>query len=126
MRRALAAVGGSSVGLGVVLFALGLFQTGQASAAMFNCFGGTPVYGFPSACTDAANAFYLGEFVTGLAVAVGVVGIVLLILGLVLQPEGMRLGPWVMPQYPPPVYAPSYPPPVYAPPEAPKPPPGTP
>lgn len=126
MRKAWAAAGAGVLGVGVVLAALGLFEQMQAEAAVTTCFGG-PVYGYPATCADAMSALYLWETVTSLAVTAGVAGFIILLLGLILQPEGVRLGPPYAPQYPPPLYAPSYPPPVYGPPQEPKsPPPGGP
>jgi hypothetical protein len=125
VRRSLVAAGAASLALGVVLFGLGVFEQAQASAALASCYVNPPMYGYPTACTDAMNALFVWGSVMSLAGVVGVIGFVLLVLGFLLQPEGMR-APYV-PHYPPPVYAPSYPPPVYAPPEGPKtPPPGSP
>ena len=127
MRKAWAAAGGGVLAVGIILTIIAALQQAAASAAAMNCFVGSPTYGFPSTCADAYSAMYLWEAVTSLSVVVAFVGLVLLILGVVLQPEGARTGPPYAPWYPPPVYAPSYPPPVYAPPQGPRtPPPGSP
>lgn len=123
MRVELAAAGAGSLALGVVLFALSVFEQSQASAALVNCYGAPPIYGYPTACTDAMNALYFWGTMTSIAAVVGITGFVLFILGLFLPPEGVRLGPPYAPQYPPPVYAPAYPPPAYPPPQGPRPPP---
>ena len=126
-RRGLFAAGAGSLGLGVVLYVVGILQTSQAIAATFGCYGGYPVYNYPPGCAEAQAALTLWQFVTSVGGVVGVVGFILLILGLVLPPEGARPGPPYMPMYPPPVYAPQYPPPTYAPPQEPRtPPPGSP
>jgi hypothetical protein len=129
LRKGFAYLGVALFVLGVALFFLGAVESGRAGAAFMNCFGGTtpPFGGFPTACTDAMNAVALWQGVMGVSVLLGIAGLVFLILGVVLQPQGVRAGPPYAPAYPPPVYAPSYPPPVYTPPQEPRtPPPGTP
>ncbi len=124
-RRSLFAAGAGSLGLGVVLYVVGILQTSQAIAATIGCYGSYPIYGYPAGCAEAQASLALWQIVTSLGVIVGVVGFTLLVLGLVLQPEGVPRMPPFMPMYPPPVYAPQYPPPAYFPPQEPRaPPPG--
>lgn len=128
VRRGLAFAGLGALIAGIVLFVVAEVETSQQAIAFANCYGGMPPFGgYPTTCTDALNAMALWQGLSLIAAVVGVLGLILLVLGLVLQPEGVFAGPPYAPQYPPPVYAPSYPPPVYPPPQEPRnPPPGNP
>ena len=127
MRSGLVAIGGATLALGVILFGMGMFEQGQASAALASCYNSYPFYGYPTTCTDASNALYLWGTVMSFAALVGVVGFTFLTLGLFLPAQGMQPRPPFAPYFPPPAYVPPYPPPVYPPPQEPRtPPPGGP
>ena len=107
MRKGLVYAGAGLLVLGVVVFTMGLLGTGQASAAFLNCLNGYPMYppfGAPSACVSAMNDLALYQGVEALGGVAGLVGFVLLIVGIILQPEGPAPAP--MAYYPPPIYGP--------------------
>lgn len=126
MRKGLVILGVAVLILGAVLFVVGWLESIRAAAAYLSCFmGGTLI------CTDVLASMALWGTIENLGILLGVVGLVVLIVGAVLQEEGARPMPPYPAQYPPPAYPaayppPAYPPPVYPPAQDPKsPPPGT-
>lgn len=118
MRKGLVYAGVGILVIGVAVAVLGILGLGQASAAFLNCTNGfptDPMFGFPAACTNAMGAMVAYQGLEWLGGVLGLLGLVLLVVGLVLQPEG----PAAMTYYPPPVYGP---PPGIMPPQAPPPP----
>lgn len=121
MRKGLVLVGVVLVVFGILFFFMFAVAAGQAASDFMNCLNGFPSYpsfGFPTACTNAMNAMYFDQLMEGLAGLGTLLGVVLLVVGLVLQPE--RPVPASMPSYPPPIYGP---PPGYVPPQGPQSPP---
>ncbi len=103
--------------VGVVVFAFGAVGVGQATTDFINClnsFPTQPIFGYPTACVTAMNAVATWELVEALGGFLGVVGVVVLVVGALLDRE--RPAPVYAPMYPQPGYAP---PPVYAPPQGP-------
>ncbi len=125
MRQGIVIAGVALLILGVVLFGVGMLEATQAAAAYVTCFMGGSLI-----CTDLLGTMAFWGMIENVGIAVGVIGLIVLLVGAVLQEEGPRpTQPY--PQYPPPAYPPSYappayPPPVYPPAQEPKtPPPGT-
>ncbi len=107
MRMGLVFAGAATLVIGVVVFFVAIVGASQAAAAFLNCLNGyptPPMYGVPTACTDAMNAMALYEGLEILGGVVGVIGLVLLIVGIALGP----VRPVATPMYPPPVYIPPY------------------
>ena len=118
MRRNLVYAGLALLILGIVVSALAVVGSGQATEQFMGCLNGVPsnpIGGFPAGCADAMNALvvYSGlEYVGGI---VGLVGLVLQVLGIVLEP--VRPVPAWVPNQPPPVYGSPY---GHAPPQGPQ------
>ena len=118
LRKGLVLAGAATMVIGVAVFFVALVGASQAIAAFGNCLNNFPTYpmfGTPAECANAMASLSLFQGLEALGGVLGVVGFVLLIVGIVLQPGR----PGVTPMYPPPVYAPPYPPP----PQGPSPPP---
>ncbi len=102
--------------VGLVVFAIAAVGAGQAAAAFAGCMNGyqpnpfNPTPYVPPACSNAFGAIAMYGGLEVLGGALGFVGVIILVIGLVLQPE--RPMPAAMPYYPPPVYGapPGYPP----------------
>ncbi len=110
VRTGLVFAGAATLVIGIVVFFVAIVGAGQAAAAFLNCFSGyptPPIYTVPNACTNAMGAMAMYQGLEVLGGVLGVVGLVLLVIGIALQPEGRA----PTPMYPPPVYAPPYVPP---------------
>ncbi len=117
MRRSLVYAGAALLVGGIVIYVVGMVGVSQAAADFVSCLNGYPSYpmfGVPAACATAMGTMAMYQGIEVLAAVLGVVGVVLLVVGAVLGPEGPAPAP--MPYYPPPVYSP---PPGYNPPQSP-------
>ncbi len=111
MRKGFVYAGVAGLIAGVVLFVVCAFAVNQAALDFMNCVGGTPYSGTPpAACLSAMGSMVLYGSLEWVGILIGVISFVVVVLGLVLQPEQ----PTMMP---PPYYAPQYyaPPPAYPP-----------
>ncbi len=107
MRKGFLYAGVAVLVVGVVIFAICVIAVNQAATEFMNCVGTTPYYGTPpTACFSAMSSMVLYGALEWIGIIIGVVGFVVLLLGLLLQPE--------QPTTAPPYYAPQY----YAPPPA--------
>ena len=100
-RRNRVYAGAAVLVVGVVVVGIGLAGYAEASANFMNCTAGFPMPEptFPTACLDALNALGAYEMLSGFGGLVSLVGFVLLLVGLVLQPA--RPVPTALPGYPP-------------------------
>ncbi len=117
MRATLVIAGAAVIVVGLVVFAFGVIGVGQATTDFVNCLNGVPMqptFGFPSACANAMNAVASWEIVEAFGGFLGVLGLVLLAVGILLDRE--RPAP-IYPQAYPPPYGP---PPAYMPTEGPQ------
>lgn len=107
MRRSLVYAGIAALIGGLIVYAIALVGVAQATANFVSCLNGFPsypMYGVPATCSAAMGQLALYQGLEALAAVLGVIGIAVLVVGLVLGPEGPAPAP--MPFYPPPVYAP--------------------
>lgn len=119
MRRDLVLAGAALLIVGIVMFAFAWVGASQAAISFTNCLmSNPPTSTFPTACTEAVNAIAMYTTLEAVAGLLGLVGFVLLLVGLLLEPPRPAFFP--MPGYPPPAAAP---PPGYSPREGPPPPP---
>ncbi len=114
MRKGLVFAGVATLVVGIVIFAICSFAISQAATEFMNCVGTNPYAGTPpSACLSAMSSMVLYGMLEWIGIIVGVVGFIVLLLGLLLQPEppAMAPPPYAGPQYypPPPVYPPQGP-----------------
>ncbi len=111
MRKGFVVAGVATLVVGIVIFAVCAFAVSQAATDFMNCVGTNPYAGTPpSACLSSMSSMVVYGALEWVGIIVGVVGFVVLLLGLLLQPEPPAIAP---PSY----YAPPYypPPPVYPP-----------
>ena len=123
MRKDLVYVGGALLVVGVVVFGMSLAGAAAATTNFMNCMAGSPPLTptLPNACTDALNALAMYGTLEGVGGMLGLVGFVLLLVGLILEPARPVSTPF--PGYPPPAWAPppTYPAAGAAPPPPPRP-----
>ncbi len=110
MRKGLAYLGAALLVVGVVVFFAGLGGASQVATDLVNC-GTLSGFQVPSACANALGALWMYEAIEGTGGIFGIVGLILFIVGLTMEPE--RPVPVAAPYYVPPTYPP---PPSYAPP----------
>ena len=111
MRKGLLWAGVMTLVASVVIFAVCAFESSQAANQLFSCQPSNPYNApLPPECMSALGTMILFGMLQWVGIIGGVVGFVVLILGLLLQPEQPTMAP-------PPYYAPQYypPPPVYPP-----------
>ncbi len=85
---------------GALFFFVFAVLAGRAAADFASCITQFPTPGFMKTCVDAMNAMWLDQVAEGIGGVGAILGFVLLILGIVLEPERP-----VTVTYPPPAYA---------------------
>ncbi len=103
MRTGLAVAGAVMLVAGAVVLFAAIGFAAQAAADLVNC-GTLPGFPVPSACADALGRLWMYQAMEGIGGVLGTVGLVLFIVGLVVEAE--RPAPVAIPYYVPPPYAP--------------------
>lgn len=122
LRKGLVYAGVATLVLGIVIFAVCTFAISQAAADFMSCVGTNPYQGTPpAACLSAMSTMVLYGALEWIGIIVGVVGFVVLLLGVLLEPDRPTMAPPYYPSQVPP--APYYGPPPVNPPQGPQTPP---
>ncbi len=121
MNRGLLIGGATLLIVATVLFAIALVTSQSASATLASCVA-SPSIVPPDACARATDALVTSVSLETLSGFAGLVGFVLLVVGLILEPERVPAGPMPGDLPPQPPSAQAVPPPGYWPPQDPMPP----